>query len=900
MERLTWWRRSAKRLQLHVWRRAEDDRDLDDEIRFHLAEEERLRIEAGARPAEAAASARRAFGNVARVKEVSRTMRTWMLLETIAQDLRFGFRTLRRNRAFALFGIGSLALGIGATTAIFSLFDAIVLRPLAVPEPHRLVTLSFAVGSGRANNFMPYPHFARMRDANRTLEGIYAWTAMQRVSLGIGGRTEIVSGVMASGGYHATLGLQPAIGRLLTLDDDQPGGTAAVISHGYWQRRFGGIPSVIGTSITLNQVPFTIVGVEPRGFTGMNVGSTPDVTIPLRASDRLRDGGRIWEDAFATWIEIMGRIRPGVPFDTAAEELKVLFSHVNTEVAAALPANAFAARVARDARLFVQSGAWGGQSGLRASYERWLALLLGMLASVVLLASLNVATLLLARSEARRHEIATRLAIGAGRQRVVRQLTTEAFLIAGSGAVLGLLFASWASRYLLRLALPNAQILPIELTPDLRVAGFTILISAMTCLLFGVMPALRATAGVQAGSTRGVGGRRGLWLERTLVASQTALSLALLVCAALFVRSLQKVWAEDPGYDRRNVLMFSVDAGLAGKKGPEVPETYARVLDELQRIPAARFVSLSSVRPVSDTYYFIGTVTRLGDKSLPEEQPVRMAHNQVSPGYFATLGIPIVAGRDFDRRDVLSAPCVAIVSEILARRFEGHPVGQTIGLGRTQVCEVVGVAKDARYARVKEAPRDVVYLPIFQSSGKDMWYSPTFEIRYAGAVDDVMHAARESVARIDPTLTVFREKTLEVQTIESLSRERLLATLSTYLAGFALLLACIGLYGLMTYVVRQRTPELGLRMALGARPAGIRGLVLKDSAATTLAGLAAGFGLSLWAARLVDTQLYQVQPTDPLAVGVAVSTLLLIAFVAAYFPALQASRIDPVVALRRE
>ncbi len=489
-EKLT---RAWKRLRLRVWRRPQDDRDLADEIAFHLAEEAKLRTDAGMSPADAGASARRDFGNVALVAEITRSMRSLTSLESFVQDLRFAVRLLRRNRVFALFAIVSLALGIGVTSAIFSLFDAIVLRELPVREPGRLVTLSFAVGSNRPNNYMTYPHFAAMRDRNQTLEGLFAWTRTPRMSVGFHGHEEVGSTLHVSGDYYSTLGLRPALGRLLARGDDEAGSAAAVISYGYWQRRFGGIP-VIGAAISLNQVPFTIVGVEPKGFAGVNVGTSSDVVIPLRARERFSANSTIWNDAFATWIEIMGRVRSQVSTAQAAEDLKLIFAQVNASVAKAAPADTFAARVAREARLDVAPGNWGGLSGLRTNYERWLRLLLMMLAAVVLLASLNVATLLLSRSETRKVEIATRLAIGAARWRVVRQLVTESLLIAGLSGVLGIIISWWVSQYLLRVALLTEGVLPIDLTPDARVLAFTGAVSVLTAVLFGLLPALRATS----------------------------------------------------------------------------------------------------------------------------------------------------------------------------------------------------------------------------------------------------------------------------------------------------------------------------------------------------------------------------------------------------------------------
>jgi predicted permease len=670
-----------------------------------------------------------------------------------------------------------------------------------------------------------------------------------------------------------------------------------VISYAYWQRRFGASPTILGAGILINQVPFTIVGVEPRGFSGIEVGRPPDITVPLRARDLLSEGAPLWDQVFSTWILIMGRLKDSVTQQGAQQDLNLIYRQVNADAAR----SAIEQRLAREWNLIVESAATGASSGLRASYERWLRLLLILLGAVLLLASLNVATLLLSRSGFRQREITTRLALGAGRWRIVRQLLTESIVLAGLGGALGLLIATWGSRTLLRIATSATERLPVDLTPDPRVIAFSMGLSALTCLVFGLIPALRATASRRIVTGREVGGghRRRL-LDRALVASQVALSLALLVCAGLFLRSLQNLRAQDTGYDRSSVLMFSVDAKLAGKPGHDVPNSYQKLLDELRSIPGAQAVSISSVRPVSDGYYFISVVTSVGDRDLPDDQKIRIAFNNVGPGYFSTLGIPLLIGRDFDRRDTRSMPKVAIISERMARHFSGNPVGQRIVLGREDVREVIGVVKDIRYANVKDAPREVVYVPIFQGDPKAMWYTPTFEIRYAGAAMDMIRSVREVVTRVEPGLTIFRAKTLEVQTEESLSRERLLALLTSYCGGFALLLACIGLYGLMTCAVAQRTAELGLRMALGALPRAIRWMVLRDSATTVVAGVGVGLLASGATVRLVRSQLYGVQPYDPATLLWATLLLIAVALVAAYLPAARASRIDPMTALRHE
>ena len=881
---------TLRRLRQRLWRTASDERDLDDEIAFDLAREAELRAGRGEPLDAARAGARRGFGNVALVKEVTRDMTGRHFLDTLGRDLSFGLRLLRRSRAFAFFTIASLALGIGATSAIFSLFDAIVMRPMPVAEPDRLVALSFAAGGSRPNNFLTYPLFDRLRTASTTLDSLFAWTNSSRRSVRIDGRVVIVSAAFASGGYHRTLRLQPALGRLLSDEDDQPNtATSIVISHGFWQRQFGQDAAVIGRQVVANEVTYTIVGVEPRGFTGPNVGDAPDVTFPLRASTHGTTGPGYWQAANTTWIEVIGRLKPGVTPEQSAEELTALFRHLGAGVPA--PPEAPPPTV------YLKAAGTGGQSVIRNNYRERLRVLLTMLTAVLLLASLNVATLLLARAEARRDEIAMRLALGAGRWRVIRQLLTESALLAFAGGTLGLLLGWWASQALMRVAIRDTVGVGIDVTPDARVLAFTLGISALTCLLFGLLPALRSTTPT-ASVRREVRGRRQRWLERMLVASQTAVSLVLLVFMALFLRSLNNLWARDPGYVRENVAMFSTDARLAGSKGDAVPATYRAVLDGLRSTPGVRHAAVATVAPISTTYYFVNGAGRLGDKRFDGDQRIRVATNYLSPGYFETLGIPLVAGRDFDDRDTATSAHVVIISERLAAKFDGPALGQMLEWsGGTS--EVIGVARDTRYARVQTAPRDVIYAPMFQHPGI-MSYGPTFVARYQSDATPVFRDIRETVARVDPALTLFNLNTLEHYTRESLSAERLMAATSTYVGGFALLLAAIGLYGLMTYAVAERTPEIGLRMALGSSPKRVRAMVLRSSAGTVLAGVIVGFGAALWLVDYAREQVVDLQPMDPLSFAAAATILLAVAGTAAWVPAMRASRIDPITALRHE
>jgi predicted permease len=874
------------------------ERELDDELRGALemlVEEHR---QAGMSPHEARRAATIQLGRTELLKERIRDVKAGAFVDGWIQDVRYALRLLRRGPIFAVFAIGSLALGIGATGAIFSLFDGIALRRLNVPEPDRLVVASWGKPGGRYNYSLPYPQFVAISERSTTLEAVSWHYPFGRVAVSVEGAAESADGVYVSGDYYRTLRLTPALGRLIDRSDDRLGQTVAVLNHAYWQRRFGGRTDVIGTSIALNQVPFTIIGVEPPGFSGTEVGRPHDVSIPVQASPALNEGRPPHRGPFTTWIYVLARLKPGGTLATAQQETNGIFAQVTLD--AAKGASQFDQRLARENHLRLEPGARGNASDLRDGYQRWLRLLLMLLGAVLLLASLNVATLLLSRSDARQREIATRLAVGAGRWRIVRQFLTESLVLAVCAGAMGIVVAVWGSRTLLRIAVPAAERVPISIDPDWRLILFMLGVTAVTCLLFGLVPALRATAPQRFVGIRQVGGgRQRRVLDRSLVAAQVALSLILLVAAGLFLRTLNNLWAQEPGYDRRNVLMFSVEPRLAGRTGEDIPRTYRRVLDELKGVPGAQAVTMSAVRPVSDNYYFVTGVGHIGGKTLTQDQRVRAAFNHVAPGYFATLGIPLLAGREFDERDTSGSPRVVIISERMARHFNGNPIGQRIDQG-PDAREVVGVARDIRYGSVKDAPREVLYFPIFQLAPQNINFSPTFEVRYAGTAAERLPFIREAVSRTEPGLTMFRVKTLERQTEESFARERLLALLTSYFGGFAVLLACIGLYGLMSYGVTQRTAEMGLRMALGAQPSVVRWLVVRESAWPVMAGAAIGLVGVFAALRLVQNQLFGVQPHDPGALAGATALLLTMAFAAAYLPARRASRIDPLTALRHD
>jgi predicted permease len=882
----------------HLWRNLVRRDRVDDEIQAELRGtldmlEDEGRA-AGLTPDAARRAAVLSLGRPEPLKERILDVKAGAFLQTWLQDARYALRLLRRGPLFAGFAIASLALGIGATGAIFLLYDVVALRTLDVPEPGRLVLGSFGKGE-RFNYSLPFPQFTAIRERATTLDSVFGLSPMGRVTVGATGTPEAADGVYVTGDYYRVLRLTPAAGRLLDAADDRSGQPLAVLNHAFWQRRFGGRADVVGMAITLNKIAFTVVGVEPRGFSGTEVGRPHDIAVPLGAYPLLNEGRPHLTGPFTTWLYVMGRLKPGGSIAAAEQETRAIFTRVGLDRAR----NAGEEKMAREDQFRLETGARGNASALRNRYEKWLGMVLMLLGAVLLLASLNVATLLLSRSDARQREIATRLALGASRWRVIRQLTTEALVLGACAGAAGLAIAAWGGEALLRIALPAVERLPIDISINARLVAFVAVVTTATCIVFGALPAIRATSVSDLAGSRVIRSRRRRAFDRGLVAAQVALSLVLLVTAGLFLRTLEKLWAQDPGYDRQNVLMFSADARLAGLTSEEIPRAYGQLLDELRTVPGALAVTMSAVRPVSENYYFIDSFTEIGSKTLPPERRVRVAYNHVAPGYFATLGIPLVAGREFDARDTRGAPRVVIISERMARHFEGNPVGQTLGRAPS-ASQVIGVVKDVRYANVKDAEREVVYHPIFQSAPKDMFYAPTYEIRYAGDAAALLPSIRASVSRVDPGLTMIRVTTLEQQTQDSFARERLLAWLASYFGGFAVLLACIGLYGLVSYGVTQRTAEMGLRMALGAQPSSLRRLIVRESLGTVIGGTVAGLFVALAVVRLMRSQLFGVEPHDPIALAAASVLLLTASLIAAYLPARRASRIDPLTALRTE
>ncbi len=849
----------------------------------------------------ARAAALRSFGGVTRTKEIYRETRGLPGVEIALQDLRYTFRVLRRSPGFTAAAVLSLALGIGANTAIFSLLNAIVLRMLPVPGPQQLVQLTYT-GPNDWNSYFGYPQLERFQERTRTMSGVFGRNWLGRVDLMLGGVSSLAQCEALTGNAFTVLGVTPQYGRLFAAGDDRSDASVAVLSDRYWRNRFGANPSVVGAAVTINQLPFTVTGIAPTGFAGISTGGDPDVWLPLHALDRLKPAPRRWVEPFTSWLVIVGRLRPDVAPSQAQAELDMVHRQLLEEQLSAIE------RPTGNLRRFVQAShlelrpaASGIVSGIRHEYELPLKLLMWVAGIVLLVACANVANLLLARASGRRREIAVRLSLGAARGRIVRQLLTESFVLAAMGGALALFLAWWGSAVLVRMISTGDTPMPLDTHPDWRIFAFTSAVSLLTGLLFGLAPALRGTR-IDPGPALKEGprsaGRSAHALDRLLVIAQVALSVVLIAGAGLFVRTLNKLWSVDVGYNRENILMFSVDAGLAGYPPERAAPVYREILRHLQSLPDVRSAAASIVRPVDDAFSLVDRVNEIDGRVTPESESIHVAWNAVSPGYFSTLGTPIVLGRDFTLRDNETASAVVMVNQTLAARaFPGrNPLGHQLG-GAT----IVGVVKDALYEGAHDRDKPVLYRPQFQH-GKEQeyrWGFVSFEVRYRSGAG-LLEQIRREVATVDRNLAIFRARTLQAQTEQSLLKERLLAMLSSFFAGLALLLACLGLYGLMAYAVVRRTAEIGIRLALGAQRPHVTWLVLRETLWLTLAGIACGVPLALWLARFARSLLFEITPADPAALIAAIALLLGVGALAGYIPIRRALRVDPMSALRCE
>jgi putative ABC transport system permease protein len=878
------------------WKRRE--RDLDSELRAHLemaAHDARARGES----ADAARmAALREFGNRDLVKETTRDIWGRNPFHGIGSDIRAGLRTFRKNPSFALIVVLTLALGIGANTAIFSLVDAVMLRSLPVSHPEQLVQVTMG-GVEELTN----PIWEQIRDRQDVFSGLLAYNA-PRFNLAQGGEAHYVRGSWVSGQYFSTLGVQPAAGRTLVAADDVRGCAAtAVLGYDFWQRQYGGAPGALNQSISLDGHPFQILGVAARGFTGIDVGNSVDVFVPICAEAAMHGAASQLDQRLSWWLKVVGRPKAGVDAQRAAARLKILAPAV---FAATIPASLPPDRQ-RDyaAGTFEIKPAAGGISELRVQVQQSLKILMAVVCLLLLIACANVANLLLARAANRQKEIAVRMAVGAGRWRLVRQLLVESALLAAAGAALGILFAQWGSRLLVGLLSSAGQQVFLDLTMDARVLAFTVGVSALAAILFGLAPAWRATRvepqAAMKVNGRGVAeGQSRFGAGKALVSAQVAISLVLVVGAALMLTTFWNLLALNPGFERDHVLIVRTDLRNARFPVSRLEQSFEEMRQRLAAIPGVRSTSFSSQTPVNTAGQ--NAMIQVDGFQPKQRRDSVVMLNFTSPGFFATLGTPLLAGRDFDARDAAGSGRVAVINEAAARKYFSSfdVLGRSFHIGfpaANQLVQVVGLVKDAKYRSLREDPRPIAYLPSAQDA--DIHPFINFELRAAGPAQNLAPSVKQAMAQVNPQIALeFR--TLEAQVAESLARERLMATLSGFFGGLALLLATVGLYGVISHNMARRRNEIGIRMALGADRSRVLLMALGDVAVVVGLGLAAGLGASLAVTKYVASFLYGVTATDTRTLVSAAVLFGAVAAIAGYLPARRASLVDPMVALREE
>jgi predicted permease len=895
-----------------LFRSAQADQELDEELRDHLERKTEEYIAKAMAPEEARRQARLELGGVEKVKEECRDARRVNWIQDFVQDLHFGLRMLRKSRGYTAVAVITLALGIGANTAIFTLIDAVLLKMLPVRDPEQLVQLTWTDPHGRPDDTFSYPTFEEFRDRNEVFSGVLAFASLGKVNVGVNGEGQLADGQVVSGNYYQVLGVNALVGRAISPDDDKvPGASpAAVISYDYWRRRFSLDSGVVGKNLTLNGSPFTIVGVTPPEFFGLQAGNSVDVSVPTKMLAQVKPewstvGNRsIFKAVDNWWLEIMARTKPSVSEQQALANVETLFEQVKRASLGPGPSDVPQLdQEILNTRIQIEPGS-RGLSALRRQFSKPLLILMVVVALVLLIACANVANLLLARATTRRKEIAMRLALGVGRLRLVRQLMTESLLLALCGGALGLLLAFGGTSFLLTLLSGSSNPILLKVDPDVRVLGFTALVSALTGILFGLAPALRGTqldlapALKESAGNLGSAGRRP-GLGRALVSLQVGLSLVLLIGTGLFIRSLQQLKSLYPGFDPEKVLVVSLDPTLVGYKGVRATNLYKNLLDQVRAMPGVREASLSEYSPMTSEMQ-TQIVAVQGYTPRPDED-IAVHQNNVGPGYFKTLGIPVLLGREFTDRDAAGAPGVAVINQTMARYYFGtqNPIGKRFGLGPPETAgslEIVGMVQDAKYNDLREQPPRMAYIPFLQSGAGRM----TFEISTATDPASVVVPFREAVRAADKNIPVFNIRTLTQQVDESLVQEGLVATLSGLFGLLALLLACIGLYGIMSHTVVRRTNEIGIRMALGAWRAEVLWMVMREALILVAGGLAIGLPAALAMTRLISSQLYGLKPTDPTTIAGATLVLVGVATFASYVPARRAMRVDPTVALRYE
>lgn len=902
---------SIRSFTASLFHRSKVEGEMDEELRSHIQDRADDLQRRGIARAEAERQARIEFGGYQKFKEECRESLGVHLYETTIQDLRFGIRVLRKSPAFTGVAILTLALGIGANTAIFSLIDSVMLRLLPVQKPQELVQVSRANPANQLLGPISFTNtlWEQIRDHVDVFSTAFAWSS-GAFNLSQGGAVQSVNSIVVSGDFFNGLGVRPVAGRLFSMADDQRGcPDLAVVSYGFWQDHFGGVQSAIGSTLSLNSHPFQIIGVSAPGFYGLDVGSKFDVAIPI-CSTAVFDGKRSRLDVRAWWwLNIVGRMKPGLYPQQVNARLKVLSPQI---FSASAPPNWTPEELdAFTHTLLAATPADTGVSGfvgVRKQFSQPLLILMGVVGLVLLIGSANLASLMFARATSRNKEIAVRKALGASRARLVRQLLTECLLLSFAGAALGLVFARWGASLLVRYISTTRNKVFLDLSLDGRVLAFTAGIAVLSALLFGVLPALRSTrvsltAAMKGGPAEANSQIPFLRPGKWIVGCQVAFSLVLVVVAGLFLRSLVKLTTLDIGFDRSNVLIVRANLNNTNISAEQRLGIYDEIETRFRALPGAVSVGRSVRTPVSNFEW--NQEVQVESVPPPKNEEDALAYfNFISPGYFPTLRTPLLTGRDFKESDTKTSAPVAIVNETFARKFLGgaNPAGRYLrtvedGGKLGPPIQIVGLVKDSKYESLREKTYSQAFFPASQLHDTDG--SESFLLRTGNQPSSLVSPAEKAIAEVNKAISLDFHSLAE-QVDDSMVQERLLATLSTFFGGLALLLAMIGLYGALSYVVAQRRSEFGVRMALGAPPASILRLVMREVTVILVGGGLAGIGLSLLSVRVLQQLLFGLSSHDTTTMLAAIVVLSLVALLAGYLPARRAMKVDPMVALRYE
>jgi predicted permease len=903
--------------RLFARRRLEND--LDKELRFHFESQVADKMQSGLPESEARRRTRLEFGGIDQIKEDCRESRGTLWLEYLVQDIRFGLRQLRKSPGFTTIALLSLALGIGANTAIFTLVNAILLRPLPVHNPSELVLFgdgkswgsTAGVPDGKWQLFSD-SFFHDFRKQDTSFSGVAAAGSNPYDSKAsvAGAAYETAHIDLVSGSYFSVFGVPPFLGRTILESDDRAAGEGpvAVASYSWFLRHFNGDPSALGKTIRIQSHDYTLVGVAQPSFAGTTVGWPTDLWIPLSMEKEISPGRNGLDNKFFQNLRLIGRLKPGVKAAQASAQTDFLFQQIMRGYLGPQPSQRHLDDIAHASVELTPGGR--GVSPLRNAFSLPLKVLMTIVALVLLIACANIANMLLARGVGRTREIAVRMALGASRGRVVFQLLVESVLLSLAGAVAGVALAWKASALLLQMATPGPDPVPLNLTPDLPVLAFTLGLTVLTALLFGCFPALRATGfeftpALKDGRGSSTASARGA-LARSLIVGQIALSVLLLVVAGLFLRSLIHLTSIDTGFDKQNVLLFSLDSSTADLPHG-TPDEIRSV--HLQEQIESRVQALPGVQ--SDGFAFF-TFNQGGWSDLVLFQGIPRTpgnaqetfFNIVGNGFFPTMGIPLIAGRTFNSQDTQNSPKVAVINQSMARRFfpNGSAIGQRFAVGETPdhpgEIEVIGVVKDAKYTALDEGSLMAAYFPCTQNPG----FYGNFVVRYAPGAEQraIVSGVRNSITQINPHILVNSVNSLEEQVNDAIAAKALIARLSTFFGITAVFLACIGTYGLLSYSVARRTSELGIRLALGAQSSTLLWLILRECLLLLLIGLFIGIPVSLSSTRLLKSLLYELSPLDPIAIWTAILAVAAMTIAAAWLPARRAAKIDPMQALRAE